>query len=88
MVSFAVSGSGGGVGMGSKVVEFGGSIVRALRHGVLSGNKRGVIDRCYSSDVLECKRENWRVASSSRGKVGGGSGLKFGSFGEAQVALG
>jgi hypothetical protein len=38
MVSFAVGGSGGGVGMGGKVVEFGGSIVRALRHGVLSGN--------------------------------------------------
>ena len=39
MISFAVSGSSGGVGMGGKVVEFGDSIVRALRHGVLSRNK-------------------------------------------------
>ncbi|MHB8216118.1 MAG: hypothetical protein ACYDDS_08575 [Candidatus Sulfotelmatobacter sp.] len=39
MISFAVSGSSGGVGMGGKVVEFGNSIVRALRHGVLSRNE-------------------------------------------------
>src|SRR6202140_4147384 len=71
MVPFAVRGSGGGVGMGGKVVELGGSIVRALRHGVLSGNKRGAIDRCYSSDVFECKKENWHEASFPSSREGG-----------------
>jgi hypothetical protein len=33
MVFFAVSDSGGGVSVGSEVVQFGDPIVRALRHG-------------------------------------------------------
>ena len=41
MISFAVGRRGGGVGMCGKIVEFGGPIVRALRHDDLSGNKRG-----------------------------------------------
>ena len=35
MVCLAVGGSGGGVSVGCQVVEFRGSIVRALGHGVL-----------------------------------------------------
>lgn len=34
MIAFVVSDRGGSVGVGGKVVEFGGSIVRALRHRV------------------------------------------------------
>jgi hypothetical protein len=33
MISFAMGGCRGRVGMGGKVMEFGDSIVRALRHG-------------------------------------------------------
>jgi hypothetical protein len=37
MISFAVGGRGGGVGVSRKVVEFCGSIVSALRHGYSPG---------------------------------------------------
>ena len=42
MVSFSVSGCGGTVGMGRKVMKFRGSIVRALWHIILLGELDGV----------------------------------------------
>jgi hypothetical protein len=38
MITFVVGDRGGSVGVGGKVVELGGSIVRALRHTVLLPN--------------------------------------------------
>lgn len=46
MVTFPVGGGGGGMGMGCNVMEFCGSIVRALGHGVLLNSLDAVHGGC------------------------------------------
>ena len=48
MISLAVSRGGRGVGVGRKVMEFCGSIVRALWHDVFPG----ILDDTYSALVM------------------------------------
>jgi len=52
MISLAVSRGGRGVGVGRKVMEFCGSIVRALWHGVSPAIRDAVIGECNLSDHL------------------------------------
>jgi hypothetical protein len=52
MISLAVSRGGRGVGVGRKVMEFCGSIVRALWHGVSPAILDAVVGECSLSDYL------------------------------------
>jgi hypothetical protein len=87
VVSFAVGGSGGLMSVGCQVVEFGGSIVRALGHGFPP-----VVSPAADCSILNAAGELFYAERNTLGEFSCSkkveSGLEFGGFRETEVALG